>query len=272
MRLLIVFCVGFLLASCQSPAFKMPSHWTSTTIDSTFKHLLISNTAAPRQDHLDVYIEGDGIPFRNRYEISADPTPHNPLALRLMNEDKNASIYLGRPCYFALRDEHCGAEKWTSERYSDEIVASMVVALRHYLNLSAHKYHSITLIGYSGGGTLALLMAARMPEITQLVTVSANVDIDAWARLHDYTLLTGSINPANTLSSATPALQLHFIGERDENIPASIALPFFRKIQQEPMIISNADHQCCWVQAWPKLLQTIEEQRERTKSEGIIAK
>ena len=95
----------------------------------------------------------------------------------------------------------------------------MVAALRGFL--SVHPYRNVVLIGYSGGGTIAWLMAARIPETTRVVTIAANLDIDEWTRIHDYSRLAGSLNPA-LAPALTPAIeQLHFVGGRDTNVTAA---------------------------------------------------
>ena len=66
----------------------------------------------------------------------------------------------------------------------------MVAALRSFL--SVHPYPHVVLIGYSGGGTLAWLMASRIPETTRVVTIAANLDIDEWTRIHGDSPLSGS--------------------------------------------------------------------------------
>src|SRR5690606_28769375 len=102
----------------------------------TFAHLLIPRNINPSSDVLNVYIEGDGTPWiKNRY-IAKDPSPQNPLALHLMMQDTQNSLYLGRPCYFARYESEdfrtntsCRPTLWTSARYSASVVESMVAAL-----------------------------------------------------------------------------------------------------------------------------------------------
>ena len=64
-----------------------------------FSHLVIQRSGSPPGSRLHVYIEGDGIPWHGNFP-SADPTPHNTLALRLASLDPNDIAYVGRPCYF----------------------------------------------------------------------------------------------------------------------------------------------------------------------------
>jgi pimeloyl-ACP methyl ester carboxylesterase len=133
------------------------------------------------------------------------------------------------------------------------VLDSLVAALRSYL--SAHAYRRVVLIGYSGGGTLAWLMAGRIPETTAVITIAANLDIDEWTQLHHYSPLTGSLNPA--LQPALPPAieQRHFAGERDANVPPSVLQSFARRHPGVRVIeVPGFDHLCCWIERWPQLL------------------
>lgn len=202
-----------------------------------------------------VYIEGDGKPFLTPSVIARDPTPSEPLALRLMAKDNRPSIYLGRPCYFGFAQSlPCHPKYWTTHRYAPEIIESMMVALNGVLG--AHAGKKIVLIGYSGGAPLAMLMAARMPNITTVVTVAGNINIDAWTDHHQFTPMTASINPASQPVLDRRIFQLHFAGERDANVPPPLIEPeVYRQTKGHVVIYENFDHICCWVEAWPDVLQ-----------------
>ena len=147
----------------------------------------------------------------------------------------------------------CDPLVWTHRRYSPEVVASMVAALRDFLAL--HPHRRVVLVGYSGGGTLAWLMARHVPEATGVVTIAANLDIDRWTSIHDYSPLTGSLNPA-LLPALPPAIsQTHYVGGRDRNVPAAVVESFRRRHPEaRVVIVADFDHECCWVERWPELL------------------
>jgi pimeloyl-ACP methyl ester carboxylesterase len=133
------------------------------------------------------------------------------------------------------------------------VVASMVAALRGYLAL--HPSRQIVLIGYSGGGTLAWLMAVRLPETVALVTIAANLDTEAWTRLHGYSPLAGSLNPATAPPLSAGVAQRHYAGARDANVPPSVARAFARHHPGASVIeVADFDHVCCWMARWPGLL------------------
>jgi hypothetical protein len=262
---LLLWIILLLLSACQTlPSqnpFIAPPH--AIIIKTQFKHLTIYQQGNSARLH--VYIEGDGIPFMNRFQVAKDPTPNSPLMPKLMAMDTNQSFYLGRPCYFthtllAMADKKCSPKMWTSARYSEDVVTSMVDALRQHL--ATHPAEGITLIGHSGGGTLAILMAARMSEVDQVVTLAGNLDTTAWTQLHHYSPLKESLNPAVLPVNSLPRKQLHFAGNKDENIPPTLILPLLQRLGLQINVVDNADHNCCWVAQWSSLLTQINQQMD----------
>jgi len=202
---------------------------------------------------LHVYIEGDGTPFRRRDQIAEDPTPRNLLMLRLMSEDSVPSIYVGRPCYFGLfADRECTPLMWTLRRYSPEIVASMAAVIGAESARSAAG--TIEIYGHSGGGTLAILIAERLFSVSRVVTIGANLDIDAWTKLHGYSALEGSIDPV-TAPTRSDLEVLHLVGSKDTNTPPSLVQSAARARGGETVrIVPGFDHACCWESLWPSIL------------------
>ena len=284
---LLTFSISLtLLSACQSlspqPPLMAQQFGKASVLHTRVQqrplaHLLIqkpvqkSMQKAGATQRLHVYIEGDGVPYPSRFQIATDPSPRYPLMLQLMQYDRDNSIYLGRPCYFTgaifaastpseLNGAGCSFHDWTDARYSETIIASMTSALRNFL--ARHPAKGVTLIGHSGGGTIATLMAARMPEVDQLVTLAANLDTRAWTRYHHYSPLTSSLNPAANISHLN-AHQLHLAGARDDNVPPALIAPFVESLGQQLLILPDADHTCCWQAHWPGLLQKIEQQMQQ---------
>jgi pimeloyl-ACP methyl ester carboxylesterase len=130
----------------------------------------------------------------------------------------------------------------------------MVAALRSHL--AAQTYERVVLVGYSGGGTLAWLMASAVPQAVQVVTLAANLDTDRWTSLHGYSPLAGSLNPALQPPLPPGIAQLHYAGGRDDNVPPAIAASFARRHPQaRVVVIEEFDHRCCWIDRWPQLLE-----------------
>lgn len=255
-----------LLSACQSlpPVQPLPlnPYGQASVVHSQFNHLLVQKLTHTQRLH--VYIDGDGIPFPNRFQAAADPSPTFPVLLQWMQYDRTSSIYLGRPCYFThwlpeLTDPGCSARYWTDARYNEAVIASMTDALRQFLAL--HPARGVTLIGHSGGGAIATLMAARMPEVDQLVTVAGNLDTDAWTHYHHYNRLKASLNPAQ-ITGPMPQHQLHFMGAKDDNIPPALTQSVAARLGSQATVLPDADHNCYWFKRWPQLLQQIEQQAQ----------
>jgi pimeloyl-ACP methyl ester carboxylesterase len=207
---------------------------------------------------LHVYLEGDGSPWKHRTIVMSDPTPRNPLMLRLMALDSQPSAYLGRPCYNgAAQDEGCESSMWTSGRYSDIVIESMASGIRALAKrFSADE---LWLFGHSGGGALALLLAEQLPTVTRLVTVAGNLDTDAWIRHHGYTPLFSSRNPARQPLLRNSVWQWHLLGGRDSVIPPQLVRPFIaQQPQASGFMLKNFSHGCCWESVWPDVLDALQ--------------
>ncbi len=209
-------------------------------------------------DTLTIYIEGDGLAWLSRTRPSPDPTPRDPLALRLaMRHTPGDAVYLARPCQYAAPDaaRECSARYWTSHRFAPEVI----VATDHAISKLKQRYHahSLVLVGYSGGGAVAALVAARRQDVTHLITVAGNLDTDAWTALHHTTPLTGSLNPADDWQALQTLRQTHFIGTTDNNITSAVftayAAHFPHEHQPRAIKVEGFDHHCCWVAQWPAL-------------------
>jgi hypothetical protein len=212
----------------------------------------------PAAGPLYVFIEGDGSPWsHNGTRVSDDPTPHHPLALALAAQTSGSILYLGRPCYFQARnDAACHPPAWTSERYSAQIVASMAAVINQYI--AANHSRGVVLIGFSGGGVLAVLIAPLVPVLA-VVTIAANLDVDAWTRWHQYTPLTGSLNPATQPPLDAHVYQLHLVGDRDPVVPPRLSQRYLDRVSPDQVWhYESFDHACCWAQQWPSIFARIQ--------------
>lgn len=204
-----------------------------------------------------VYIEGDGLAWLSRTRASKDPTPTNPVALKLADEDKSANVvYLSRPCQFS-KGEGCSQEYWTGKRFSPEVIAAMGKALDDIKK--RHNIYGFNLMGFSGGGAVAALLAARRDDILSLRTVAGNLDTAAFTRLHRVTPLAGSLNPADVAEKIVRIPQKHFVGAEDKVVPRKIGESFVAATHRPDCIalteVEGASHEDGWVEQWPKLLE-----------------
>lgn len=257
----LLLALILLLTSCslQSPLHRALSEKAlSTEIvkGADFFHRVIRPSSTPTDPEvstLHVYIEGDGRPWVTPTQKAKDPTPRQPLALTLMGSARRPGnydqLYLGRPCYFDTQDPLCNEPAiWTSGRYSHAVIRSMNTALDHF----AQRYQHLVLIGYSGGGTIAYLMAAERTDVATLITVAANLDTDAWAQHHQFTPLRDSLNPAAAGPLPNQLRQIHWRGGEDDISPPSL-LPSFLLDQPnvEIRVRDTFTHRCCWTDFWP---------------------
>jgi membrane-bound lytic murein transglycosylase len=181
-RTVIPACTGFAAsASCREPY----------TLD------LADSKPDIRDKKLRVRIEGQRIvPYYTRAQID-----QGVLAVErvIVWVDDRAALY-------SMQVQGSGTPLlWTHLRYSPEVVASMVSALRRFLTL--HPSRRVVLIGYSGGGTLAWLMAGQVSETAAIVTVAANLDrrLDAHPRLQPARRLAQSRADATASANHRPA-------------------------------------------------------------------
>lgn len=234
-----------------------------------FEHLIYCHGISAKTNEVHVYLEGDGLPWVTRTRVARDPTPRTPLVLGLMAKDSAASLYLGRPCYHGpAQSAGCSPWLWTHGRYSETVVDSMVAALHHALGSESKA--RITLIGYSGGGVLAMLMAARTENVQAVVTIAANLDTDAWADYHGYSRLNGSLNPAAQPPLDARVRQIHLAGGRDNRVPAHLAqLAAVRQPNTEILTVPGFDHICCWELAWPSILAALEQPASALEAESL---
>lgn len=251
------------MAGCASPAQRMDERaitfgYRKVIVPGVgFDHVVyLKEGRAAGDAALHVYLEGDGSPWLRKRIAASDPTPRNALMFELMRLDAAPSLYLGRPCYHGLsKSMGCTASLWTDQRYSDAVVTSMVSALQRIVN----DDQALILFGYSGGGTLAMLFAERLPQTLAVVTVAANLDTDRWAALHKQQALSGSLNPATRPPLPAYIKQLHIAGELDNNVPPDLIRD---AIAHQPgvlfKILPHQDHRCCWREVWPSVLSTVD--------------
>ncbi|KIM00164.1 hypothetical protein CCC_02952 [Paramagnetospirillum magnetotacticum MS-1] len=204
---------------------------------------------------LTVYLEGDGLAFLGPHTVSADPTPTDPLTLRLALAHPGGPVaWLARPCQYGMKPP-CHPAYWTSHRYAPEVVAGVGAAIDRIK--ARVKAERIVLVGYSGGGALAVLVAAARSDVSALVTVAANLDLALWTRLQGLTPLTPSLDPAAMAGRVAHIPQVHLTGGRDEVVPAEVGRAFVSRANAQGrarlLPVEKFGHVCCWAEEWPNL-------------------
>jgi dienelactone hydrolase len=203
-----------------------------------------------------IFIEGDGIPWREGIAPNTDPTTREPLALKLLMRTPGSAAYVARPCYQGVTTKRCTPDLWTSARYSAEIVHAMSLAVKDAM--SRTRAEDLVLVGYSGGGVLASLMAEQLERVTAVVTIAANLDVDEWTKHHRYLPLSGSLNPALSTHPHT-WIEIHMEGSDDDVVPSATRDAYFERYPSaRRWILEKHGHKCCWVDEWNELWERIE--------------
>jgi pimeloyl-ACP methyl ester carboxylesterase len=207
-----------------------------------------------------IYIEGDGHPWADRYTRSDDPTPWNPVGLELAVADPASAVaWLARPCQYLLNlnNRVCSPIWWTDRRYHESVIASVDQALdRLRERLGADR---LQLVGYSGGGAVAALVAARRRDILCLRTVGADLDTATWTSLQHVTPLKGSLNPADYADRLGFLPQLHLLGTADAVVAPAVVQSFLRRLPSDCcarlQFVPGLGHASGWDVLWPALLR-----------------
>jgi len=270
-RFMLFFVTVVTLIGCSTPTTRLndlaKSHQFSRSVVNThgFDHLVYTNNLSNAKSVLHVYLEGDGTPWKYRVVTMPDPTPRNPLALRLMAHETNASAYVGRPCYNGTsKAPGCDPTLWTSARYSAKVVRSMTAVIKQLI--SENDFSEVKLIGHSGGGALAMLIAPKVDQVSQVITIAGNLDTQAWTKHHGYSPLYTSLNPAEQPALPQRIKQWHLVGGQDAVVPPALVKGYVNEQENALGIsITNFSHGCCWEGVWSSVVNSI-----RTSASGML--
>jgi hypothetical protein len=221
----------------------------------------------PNQDYV-FYIEGDGRPIIKGQFISDDPTPKAQTLFNLASIDTRPNIiYMARPCQYTpknLNPKCYNSKYWTDLRMGSEVTLAMFDAIE-----TISDKHNYSLIGYSGGGGMAILIARNNPKVKDIITIAGNLDINAFNNYHkvkpklaglDPIPMNGSLNPIDYAKETKNITQLHLVGEKDIIVPEFIALNFTKASNSNYVkykVIPNVSHRYGWNKIWSKILTNV---------------
>ena len=253
---------GLIVAGCAASIERAESIAARAELDRHviegvgFRHL-VYETRAAAAGPVWIYIEGDGVPWLTEFVPARDPTPRAPVALAMLARGPQPAAYIGRPCYFEMHaDPGCEPVVWTHARFGPEVVRSMRVAIESLLAARGTPERRLVLVGFSGGGTLATLLAARLPNTCALITIASPLDLDEWAAAREYSRLAGSLDPAR--EPALPPLigQLHLRGRNDDVVGSVNGAAY---LQRNPgarlQVLEEPRHGAEWVAEWARLVR-----------------
>lgn len=259
--MLVAVCCLLQMSACVlRPAWQklaIEGDLESRRIDGgRFRHLVLWN--GEQGSHLRIYVEGDGGPWIRETRVAVDPTPANPVLLRLMHDATHPAVYLGRPCYFgSATDQACDQRWWTFDRYGRVVADSMCTAANQLSRQLGAE--TVQLIGYSGGGAIVIGMSACTDHLVALSTIAGNLDPQAWADYHGY-------SPLDDLSPLMPAAirhgevsEVHWQCHDDLNVPPSITDDYFAARQRAVRhIVKSCSHATGWKQYWSQIIDLPE--------------
>ena len=208
---------------------------------------------------LRVYLEGDGRAWLTNSRASRNPSPQNPMGLLLAARDPGKNIlYIARPCQYVSFDKNpkCEYPYWTHKRFAPEIIDSVSAVID--LGKKNAQANKLELIGFSGGGAVAVLVSARRSDVSRIRTVAGNLDHKIWTQHHKVDVLRGSLNAADVAKQIADIPQVHYVGGMDEIMGRYVAESFRSKAGRDACIkietIAGATHSKGWNQVWPDLI------------------
>ena len=198
------------------------------------------------------YIEGDGAAFAGRYRVSTNPTPRRQMLIELAGMDTRPNVvYVARLCQYTpmALNPKCSLPYWTDKRMSDDSVEAINDVINS-INKSGKKF---SLIGFSGGGAIAILVAERNPMVKNIITIAGNLDHTEFTKHHNVSPMTGSLNPIDYTSSVKHIPQIHMSGNEDNIVPSYIADKFTNKASSicvKKELYPNVSHLDGWNKIW----------------------
>lgn len=208
----------------------------------------------PSGEVLTIVIEGDGLSHDRRGRPTADPTPPRATGLEIARAwPTGPKAWLGRLCqYTAHEDRACAPADWTTGRFSPVAVATAGAAIDQLKAASGAR--RVRLVGWSGGGTLAMLVASGRADVAGVVTLAAPLDLEAWTRDRGLTPFDSAQDPAR-LPPMPEVPQAHLFGAFDPVVPPRTALEAARRLAGRAgrVEVWPERHACCWARRANKL-------------------
>ena len=262
----VVF-TAFFLFGCSSDQARINKAFYLAQ-QNNYKHKIIKSSLFPIQifyqennsNHAVIYLEGDGLVINKYGEVALDPTPTDPMALRLASIDKRhvTKIVINRPFHY-IKSKHSDSRYWTTARYAPEVIQSILEVLRNCQK--QFHFKTIEIVAYSGGASVALLLAPHLENIEQITSFAGNLDHKSWARYHNAGPLFESLDPLKNKAVLGHIPQVHFLGTIDENTTIDLGKQYKQQIDTNKVTIVTVeefDHDSNWPSVWQEQLMKLE--------------
>ncbi len=209
-------CLLFLLVGCAGVSSVNMENLQYSEISAGKYTIATWSRITDTQSPVHVYIEGDGHAFDARGMPTHNPTPRGTMLRRLVASDSSSNVvYMARPCQFVMSDA-CSVTDWTSGRFSQDIIDSMVGALKKIVGSAP-----VVLVGYSGGATVTGLIIQNYTDINvqKWVTVAGVLNHADWTEYFGDKPLSDSLN----LNVLPVVNQVHYVGTHDKIVPITLS-------------------------------------------------
>lgn len=223
-----------LLASCAGTNWVAPNDFIYAPIDGgDYEFATWQKINNPSNNHIHIYIEGDGHSFDAYGRPTNNPTPRGTLVRDLAARDSAENVvYMARACQFIMNDK-CDESDWTDGRFSQKIIDNQARAIK---KIAGNK--KITIIGYSGGAMISGLIIEQNPElkIEKWITIAGVLNHEQWTKYFNDAPLSKSVN----MNKLPAVKQLHLVGERDDVVPVELSKQWAN--ESDIKIIPNTKH------------------------------
>jgi hypothetical protein len=265
MRIFYLIIILLFVASCTPTVKERIMKADGLAYGSKFKKILVDSGGFVLTTYQKIsdqnspyifYIEGDGFISRDIHTISENPTPLSPIMLELtiLDNRKNV-IYIARPCQYTDMsfNKLCINKYWTDSRMSEEVVNSIANSIKKIAG-----NNKISLIGFSGGGGIAILVAPKLNHVQNIITIAGNLDIKEFAKFHKSKSISDSLNPVDYIDQVKNIPQLHISGGKDKIVPILIADKFVKAAKSKcvkQITIDSSSHGKGWSLVWQDILK-----------------
>ena len=236
----VIFLILFFVSGCAS--LPNPEGFTFQTVKTGTFDIAVWSRITPPADTVKVFIEGDGLAWVSSTRPSLDPTPRNSLVLKWAQKTAGNVAYMARPCQYVTSGK-CDIPFWTNARFAPEAVDALDDALKSLIK--RYNLKKVELIGYSGGGAMAVLLAQRnQGKVSKLTTVAGVLNHADWTAHFGDSPLDGSINAFYALKEISQIPQIHYAGGKDDVVPVKLSEKWAGK--ETLVVLPNATHARGW--------------------------
>lgn len=269
-RGLLPFILRLALAAAllfQGAAAPLPP-WRGEVLRVSGRLLAVEYPAdLPAGDLLTIVFEGDGQAHDRRGRPTNDPTSQNRPGHDLARAwPQGPVVWVGRLCQHVRDlDGACDVRDWTSHRYSAQALAAANAAVDQ---LKARTGAArVRLVGWSGGGVIAALLAQERDDVEGLITFASPLDLAAWTTSQRLSPLAGSLDPAARRFLA-PVPQVHLLGRFDTVVAPSVLAEPASAVAGPlgAVAVRRQNHACCWRREIPYALDILAERQRRASS------